>query len=324
MDYVESLRFFRAAVDAGSFTRAADALNVTAPAMSRAIASLEQRLGARLFNRTTRHILVTDTGAILYEQATKILKDIDVLEQAVLHQNQELAGALRIVAHASAAVEFLVPLLSSFKAAYPKVVLEITLIEGVVDLVADGYDLGLVLPYMLTTDTVVTQRLTRLRQIVVAAPRYLEERGIPRHPSELVEHGFVTASSSSKRTALTFYEGTERLTISLYNEVLTNSPLLRRLMVLNGVGISVLPESLVQDDLAKGLLVQVLSDFPLDLADIEIQLAYAQRTLQPAKVRKFIEHARSYYESLDPQSWFGANATNPGLLREGKTANNFV
>jgi DNA-binding transcriptional LysR family regulator len=296
MDFIENLRHFCATVEAGSFTRAASALNVTPPVMSRKIASLEQRLGTRLFNRTTRHVVVTEAGESLYERVTQILDDLDSLERSMLDKTQEAVGLLRLVAHTSATVSFLTPLLSSFKRAFPKVVLDVTLVERPVDLVAEGYDLGIVVPFMLTTDMVVTQLLERFRQIVVAAPDYLVEHGTPRHPSDLELYAFITASLMSRR--VTFCEGAERLAISPASALFSNSPLLRRAMILDGLGLGVLPEPLVADDLASGRLVRVVPEFPLEDAHVEIQLAYRQRTLQPPKVRKFVEHARAYYENI--------------------------
>jgi DNA-binding transcriptional LysR family regulator len=295
MDFIENLRYFRATVEAGSFSRAANALNVTPPAMSRKIASLEQRLGTRLFNRTTRRVVVTEAGESLYQRVTQILEDLDSLERSVHDETQEAVGQLRLVAHTSATISLLTPLLSSFKRAFPKVILDVTLVERTVDLVAEGYDLGIVVPFMLTSDMVVTQRLKHFQQIVVAAPDYLAGHGVPLHPSDLGAHAFITASPTSRQ--ITFCAGSERLTISPASALLSNNPLLRRAMILDGLGLGVLPEPLVVDELKSGRLVRVLPDFPLDDAHVEIQLAYRQRTLQPAKVRRFIEHARAYYEN---------------------------
>ncbi|TDN61210.1 LysR substrate binding domain-containing protein [Paraburkholderia sp. BL10I2N1] len=141
MDYLESLRVFRSVVEAKSFTRAADMLGVATPVVSRAIAGLERRLGSRLFNRTTRQVSLTEAAEHFYQGCARILDDLETLEADASMQTREPSGVLRLVAHTTATVNRLVPLISTFKRKYPKVSLDVTLTERPVDLVADGYDL---------------------------------------------------------------------------------------------------------------------------------------------------------------------------------------
>ena len=162
MDYLESLRVFRAVVESRSFTRAADMLGLTTPIVSRSISGLERRLGSRLFNRTTRQVSLTEAAEHFYEGCARILDDLEALEADASAQTREPSGVLRLVAHTTATVNRLVPLVSSFKLKHPKVSLDVTLTERPVDLVADGFDLGLVLPFMLSSDTVVTRLLERM------------------------------------------------------------------------------------------------------------------------------------------------------------------
>ncbi|WP_233889775.1 LysR family transcriptional regulator [Paraburkholderia flagellata] len=297
MDYVESLRVFRTVVEARSFTRAADTLGVTTPVVSRAIASLEQRLGNRLFHRTTRQISLTETAERFYERCVRILDDIDALEAETFNEAREATGVLRLVAHTTATVNLLVPLLASFKLQNPKVSLEVTLIERPVDLVADGYDLGIVVPYMLTSDTTVTKLLERIPQVIVASPEYLKKHRHPGEPADLAEHDFVAVSPSIKKPALAFKVGQEDVSIPLKFDVASNNPMFNREMVLQGFGLGVLPEALIRDDLASGRLVRLLEGFDLADSAIEIRLAYLTRTLMPAKVRAFIDHATAFAQS---------------------------
>ena len=297
MDYVESLRVFRTVVEARSFTRAADTLGVTTPVVSRAIASLEQRLGNRLFHRTTRQISLTETAERFYERCVRIIDDIDALEAETFNEAREATGVLRLVAHTTATVNLLVPLLASFKLQNPKVSLEVTLIERPVDLVADGYDLGIVVPYMLTSDTTVTKLLERIPQVIVASPEYLKKHRHPGEPADLAEHDFVAVSPSIKKPALAFKVGQEDISIPLKFDVASNNPMFNREMVLQGFGLGVLPEALIRDDLASGRLVRLLEGFDLADSAIEIRLAYLTRTLMPAKVRAFIDHATAFAES---------------------------
>jgi len=298
MEYLESLRVFRSVVEAKSFTRAADMLGVTAPVVSRAIAGLEQRLGSRLFHRTTRQVSLTEAGEHFYEGCSRILDDLEVLEAEASKQTHEASGVLRLVAHTTATVNRLVPLISTFKHKHPKVSLDVTLTERPVDLVADGYDLGVVVPFMLNSDTTVTRLLERIPLCIVAAPQYLQTHSQPRHPSELAEHTFVVMSPSLRKPALTFRVGQDDLTIPMTYDIASNNPIFNREMVLQGFGIGVVPVALAQTKLATGQLVSILDEFDIVDGAIEIRLAYNTRTLLPAKVRAFIEHAAAFFEEV--------------------------
>jgi DNA-binding transcriptional LysR family regulator len=296
MDYIDSLRIFRSVVEARSFTRAADMHGVTTPLVSRTIAQLEKRLGSRLFHRTTRSISLTETAERFYDGCCRVLDDLDALEADASDQTREANGVLRLVAHTTATVSRLVPLISSFKRAHPKVSLDVTLTERPVDLVADGYDLGLVLPFMLSNDTTVTRLLERIPLALVTTPGYLAAHSTPTHPGDLAQHLFVTMPPALRKPTLTFRVGDEDVTVQLKHEVASNNPEFNREMVLEGFGIGVLPAGLVRADLESGRLVTLLDEFPLVDLQIEIRIAYTTRTLLPAKVRAFIDHATAFFE----------------------------
>jgi DNA-binding transcriptional LysR family regulator len=300
MDHIDTLRIFRSVVEARSFTRAADMHGVTTPVVSRAIARLEARLGNRLFHRTTRTVSLTETAEQFYEGCCRVLDDLDALEAGATGRGREAGGVLRLVAHTTATLNRLVPLISSFKHAHPKVGLDVTLTERPVDLVADGYDLGIVLPFMLNNDTTITRLLERIPVALVAAPGYLATHEPLTHPDQLAKHTFVMMPPALRKPLLTFRVGNDELAVPLRHEVVSNNPVFNREMVLQGFGIGVLPAVLAQDDLARGRLVTVLDDFEIVDGLIEIRLAYTSRTLLPAKVRAFIDHATQFYEQMMP------------------------
>lgn len=310
MDYLDSLRVFRAVVEAKSFTRAADMLGITTPAVSRAIAALEQRLGSRLFHRTTRQVSMTEAAEHFYEGCCRILDDLDALEAEASKQTREPTGVLRLVAHTTATVSRLVPLISTFKRKYPKVSLDVTLTERPVDLVADGYDLGIVIPFMLSTDTVVTRLLERIPLSIVATPAYLMKHVVPEHPSELVDHTFIAMSPTLRKPSLTFRLGDEDMTIPLKFDIASNNPVFNREMVLESWGVGVVPVALVREEVTSGRLMSILEDFEIIDGEIEIRLAYNSRTLLPAKVKAFVEHAAAFFDEVA-----GAPSTRAGLKR---------
>ncbi|MFM0162312.1 LysR family transcriptional regulator [Paraburkholderia sediminicola] len=298
MEYVESLRVFRSVVELKSFTRAADMHGLTRPAVSRAIAGLEERMGCRLLNRTTRQLSLTEAAERFYEGCVRILDDLEALEADVANQTREAGGVLRLVAHTTATISRLVPLIAGFKRAHPKVALDVTLTERPVDLVADGYDLGIVVPYMVTSETTVVRLLERIPVVIVATPEYLQTSSIPRHPLELANHHFVLMSASIRRLEISFRHGEEELSVPRRSDISSNSPAFNREMVLQGFGIGLVPEDLVDKELASGKLVRLLSDFQLIDDSIEIWLAYSNRTLLPAKVRAFIDYAAAFFGAL--------------------------
>ncbi|MGF6721777.1 DNA-binding transcriptional LysR family regulator [Paraburkholderia sp. GAS41] len=296
MDYLESLRVFRSVVEANGFRRAADNLGISVAAVSRAISGLETRLDSRLFHRTTRQMSMTEAAERFYAGSARILDDLAVLEAEASMQTVQPSGVLRLVAHTTATVLRLVPLISSFKRKYSKVDLDVTLTERPVDLVADGYDLGIVVPFMLSAETVVTRLLERVPLTIVATPEYLKKRTVPQHPSELTRHTFVAVPPTVRKPELTFRVDEGNLTIPLTYHVASNNPMFNREMVLEGFGIGAMSATLVQAELASGRLVPILENFEIVDGTFEIRLAYNSRTLLPAKVKAFVEHAAAFFE----------------------------
>lgn len=300
MDYLTTLKVFCTVVEAKSFARAADILGVTPPVVSRAISTLEQRLGSRLFNRTTRQISLTETAEHFFSGCSRLLDELDALEASASTRASEATGVLRLVAHTTATVNRLVPLIAAFRRRHPQVRLDVTLTERPVDLVAEGYDLALVLPFMLTTDNVITRLLERIPLVLVAAPAYLDTHPAPRHPSELVDHEFVPMSSSIRKPELTFRIGGEEITVPLKFDISSNSADFNRQMVLEGFGIGILPLGLVQKEIESGRMATLLDPFELMSGAIEIRLAYSTRALLPAKVRAFVDLAAEFFGGGGP------------------------
>ena len=298
MDYIDSLRIFRSVVEARSFTRAADMHSLTTPVVSRAIARLEKRLGNRLFHRSTRAVSLTEAAERFYEGCCRVLDDLDALEADATVQTREANGVLRLVAHTTATVNRLVPLIASFKRAHPKVTLDVILTERPVDLIADGYDLGLVLPFMLNNESTVTRLLERIPLALVTTPAYLAARGTPKHPADLADHVFVPMPPSMRKPSIAFRVGEEEVVVPLHHEIASNNPEFNREMVLEGFGIGILPTALVREELEAGKLVTVLDAYPIVDMQIEIRLAYTTRTLLPAKVRAFIDHATAFFDGV--------------------------
>ena len=192
------------------------------------------------------------------------------------------------------------PLIAGFKVAHPKVRLDVTLTERPIDLVGEGYDIGIVVPYMLTNESTVVRLIERIPLVIVATPAYLRAHSRPVTPADLADHPFVPMSPSLRRPALSFRVDGNTLTVPFRFDISSNSPVFNREMVMHDFGIGVVPKTLVEAQLASGALVQLLADADLVDASVEIKLAYANRALLPAKVKTFIDYTAAY---CDREGW---------------------
>jgi DNA-binding transcriptional LysR family regulator len=295
MDHLENLRIFCTVFEVRSFTRAAEILGMSTPNVSRSITKLERTLGVRLFQRTTRHISTTEAAERFFVGCVRILAELGALETEARNGIIEPTGVLRLVAHTTATMNVLVPLIADFKKQFPSVYLDITLTERPVDLVEDGFDLGLLLPSMLTTDRAITRLLMRVTVALVSTPEYLASHGCPRTPQDLEGLRFVAFSPAMQAPSLRLRRNNEEVSIDLKFEITSNNSALRKEMVVRGFGLGVLPELLIADEIKTGRLVRVLDEYDVVDGGIELRLAYSAREFMPAKVRAFVDYAISYY-----------------------------
>jgi DNA-binding transcriptional LysR family regulator len=191
MDKFQEMRAFVAVVDAGSFVRAADALDLSKTAVSRLIGDLESRLGTRLLHRTTRKLSLTPEGEVFHERCRQLLEGVDEAEAELTAHAGETVGQLRINVPVTFGLLHLAPLWPAFMVLHPKVVLDVTLADRLVDLIDEGYDLAVRIA-RLQTSTLVSRRLTSTRLILCASPEYLRRHGAPGHPSDLAQHSVLS------------------------------------------------------------------------------------------------------------------------------------
>jgi DNA-binding transcriptional LysR family regulator len=243
-------------------------------------------------------VAMTEVAERFYDGCCRLLDELDALEADARAESREASGELRLVAHTTAAISRLVPLISSFRRHHPKVTLSVTLTERPVDLIRDGYDLGLVLPFMLESDRVVTRPLERIPGVLVATPNYLLRKGTPREPSALAEHNLVGMPASRPRIELSFQIGRKAVSVPMRQKIASNDAQFNLSMTLKGLGIGILPITVAATSLNSGELVRVLDDYKINDEDTEIRLAYVSRTLLPSKVRAFVDHATAFFDCL--------------------------
>ncbi|SAL61844.1 LysR family transcriptional regulator [Caballeronia telluris] len=291
MNQIHAMRVFVRVSETESFRRAAQQLDVSNALVTRSIAMLEAHLRTRLINRTTRNLSLTEAGTRYLEGCRALLEELDNLESALAHTEGEPSGTLRVVASSSLSLLTLTPLIDGFRKLYPRVNVRLTLAERHVDLVEDGFDVGIVTAFMVTSTALVERPVATNPLIPVATPAYLAEHGTPRAPVDLQAYPSVALPNEIRSSTWHFrhrHGASDQVTLAPVYTV--NNALMVRLATLAGMGFSVLPEGLVRADLDAGTLVRVLPDYAIDDPDMKVSVVYPGRQYLPAKTRFFIDY----------------------------------
>ncbi|HWT35683.1 MAG TPA: LysR substrate-binding domain-containing protein [Paraburkholderia sp.] len=305
MNQIYAMRVFVRVAETQSFRRAAQQLKVSNALVTRSIATLEAHLHARLINRTTRNLSLTEAGTHYLEGCRGLLEELDHLEGSVAGTEREPGGTLRVVATGALSPQALTQLLDGYRRHCPKVHIRLTLAERMPHLIEDGYDVGLFIAGPLTTpgaaaeiDSIELSFPTQ-RLAACAAPSYLAAREEPHHPEHLALHSCIATPSEQHGPAVWHFVDSDgdAQPVTLDPSYTVNSPLLVRLAAIAGMGIAVLPESLVADDFATGTLKRIMPGYTVDESQAKVSLVYPRRRHLPAKTRAFvdytIEHAGS-------------------------------
>lgn len=286
MDKVQEMTSFVAVVEAGSFVAAADAVGLSKAAVSRHVADLEQRLGTRLLHRTTRRLSLTDDGQLFFSRARELLNAIDEAESEIASRSGEPVGVLRINAPLTFGILHLAPLWGRFIDAHPKVALDVTLGDRIVDLVEEGYDLAVRITN-LPSSQLISRKLASTRLVLCASPTYIERHGAPSHPHDLATHRVISYTYSASRDEWTFTgpEGTVQVTTR--PRLHTNNGDTCRAAALDGHGIVLQPDFIVGGDLRSGSLVELLPDYRG--LEMGIHAVYPTRKHLPIKTRRMVD-----------------------------------
>ena len=299
MDLTYAMKVLVKVVDVGGFARAAEALDTSTAAVSRQISALEAHLGARLLNRSTRRLSLTDAGAEFCERSRLILDEIAEAEAAAGRQSLQPVGLLRVTAPLSFGVTQLSRLLPAFRAQHPQIRLDVDLTDRVVDLVNEGVDVGLRVAHELSGN-LVARRLGPVSMVVCASPLYLKRRGVPRTPAELAQHDTLSFSYLwvGDDWPFTDAQGTPTKVRVQPDVHATNGDLLRELAVAGG-GIIMQPSFIVGAELARGTLVPLLTDYRT--LELSLFAVYLSRRQLSSKVRVFIDYLVAAIG--DPPPW---------------------
>jgi len=295
MDSLREIRSFIQVVEAGSFVGASEVSGLSKQAVSRHVVELERRLGLRLLNRTTRRLSLTTEGRAYFQRMKELIDDFDAFEHELSSGRAEPIGRLRVAAPLTFGILQLAPLWGPFLDRYPRISLEVDLNDRVVDLVEEGYDLAIRI-VDLANSQLVSKLLTTTRMIVCASPAYLELNGKPTTPEQLKSHRVISYSylSTGDEWELTGPDGTTKR-VRLHSRLHTNSGDTCLAAALANQGIIYQPDFLVNDDLKKGRLVELLPEFRG--REIGIHAIYPSREYLPSKTRFLVDYLSEAYSA---------------------------
>ncbi|PZM13550.1 LysR family transcriptional regulator [Rhizobium tubonense] len=286
MDRLTSLSVFGKVVECGGFSAAARRLNMSVTMVANHVQSLEDRLGVRLLNRTTRKVSLTETGKYYFERSTQILADLDEADRAAAALTTTPRGTLKIYS-GTAIVRFLLPVIDEYLDLYPSVSLDMNIGERMIDMIEDGYDL--VLRTIPSPDSsLVVRKLTPWRHILVSSKSYLDTHAEPKTPDDLAGHNCLQFPYYPFGDEWRFESlSGETQSVRVQGNVLSNSAETLRHLTVSGRAVWLAPSFVVAEDLAEGRLVRLMPEFRG--VEFAINAVYPNRTHLPTKVRLFID-----------------------------------
>lgn len=294
MDHIKAMRLFLTVVQTGSLSGAGRQSGLSPASVSRQITALEDDLGVRLLNRTSRRLSLTEAGQVYLERAERLLQDIDELRDSVSQMALKPRGTLRIQSRISLGTQHVAPMIPLFLAQYPDLKVDLWLTDNDLDLTEHGIDLA-IRTGDLSDSTLIGRRLASSPRVICASPEYWSEHGKPETPEAIIDHNCLTYRFEFG-TAATLWqfrrdEG-QSMNIQVNGNFQTNNGEALRVAALSGLGVAMLPAWSVKDHLKTGSLERVLSEYETTVSDLDfgIYAVYLSRRNLSAKTRLFVDH----------------------------------
>jgi LysR family transcriptional regulator for bpeEF and oprC len=291
MDRLYQMRLFTRVVETGSFSAVARELGTIQPTISKQLTALEENLGVRLLNRTTRQLNTTEAGRKYYDRCRHILDEITDLEGSLTELQNSPTGLLRVNAPVAFGQLYMLPLVFRFRRLYPGLAIDLTLNDRYVDLVQEGIDVAIRFGE-LSDSQLVARSIGRVTRVCVASPAYLRARGSPKAPADLATHNCITYNYLFTNE-WQFGGPDGPTTLRVAGDFRANSALTIRSAALEGIGIAYMPSVFVQQDLDNGSLVKVLADY--SPAPVDIHGIYHSARFLASKVKVFIDFIRDEF-----------------------------
>jgi DNA-binding transcriptional LysR family regulator len=286
MDKLEAMQAFAKVVALGSFAEAGRALGLTRSAVSKAVMELEEILGARLLDRTTRHVSATEAGLAYYESCVDILARVEETEMQVSRLHDEPKGVLKVNAPVSFGVLHLGPLIAEFMGQYPDLKIELTLSDRFIDPIEEGVDVTIRIG-ILADSSLIARRLAQAHRVLVAAPDYLKAHGTPKKPKDLMQHRCLNYGHTTTLQHWQLTHDGQTTSLAINSVLCSNNGDVLRAAAVAGQGVTKLPTFIVGSEIKAGRLKVVLPDYsPTGLG---IFALYAPNRYLAAKTRLFID-----------------------------------
>lgn len=307
------MRVFTRVIDEGSFAQAARAMDMAPAVVTRLVAELEDHLGARLINRTTRRLALTDTGEAYLERVRQILSEVDEAEALAGAATREPRGHLRLLMPPAFAVHQLAKHLPAFREKYPKVTIDME-VRGPIESADEGVDITILVVRELERGDFVARQLARTEVVTCATPGYLDLHGRPGHPSELNQHQALVPVLPNVPREWVFNSGDESVSVQPQAALSTHHIDTLYAAALAGLGMVSLPSFMVEDALLEGALERVLPHWWL--LDYRIYAAMPTRKHLPARTRVFIDFLVEVFGGEDRDPWLAAAGCETTPVRE--------
>lgn len=291
MDHELALRLFVSVVEEQSFSKGGARLGVPQSTTSRMVSRLEERLGARLLQRSTRKLTLTEAGQIYFERGSRIVTELDEAAEAIRAVSSAPAGLLRVTAPTSFGRLFVVPALADFRRAYPEITFGLSLSDAVEDVIGLGFDVAIRLGELQDSSLIGT-RLASSRSVVCASPAYLRKHGTPRSVEDLARHNCLQFRTNPGQNTWRFMRGGTEHSAQVSGSFFANSGEAILTGALSGLGVCFLPEWMLLAHLERAELRQVLRKFEPKTRSTPIQAVVGYREHVPAKQRVFVDFLR--------------------------------
>lgn len=286
MDKLQAMQLFVRVVDSGSYTAAADQMEISRALASKLVQSLEEQLGVRLLHRTTRKLSLTEAGERYYQRVAEILNNLSEAEAVASELQADPRGRLRVSAPMSFAIHHLGSAIAEFQQRHPRIELELNLNDRQVDLVEEGFDMAVRIA-KLADSSLVARRIAPCRMLLVASPAYLARAGAPEQPQDLAAHNYLSYTLAARRDEIVLVRGSERHTVNLSGTLRVNNGDVIASAAVAGLGICISPSFLVWQRVRRGELVPVLPQW--QIPEIAVHAVYPAGRTVPAKTRSLID-----------------------------------
>jgi len=288
MDELVSMRVFVKVVEAGGLAAAGRALGMAPSSVTRRVNDLEDMLGVKLLQRTTRKLSLTEAGENYFERSRNIVRSVEEASLSVTEKSGDPSGTLRITVAASVAHLHVAPAVAAFQMQYPKVRVVMRVSDRVVDIVDEGLDVAIRVG-RLQDSSLMARKVGQGRRLVCASPSYLKRAGQPKHPKELSDHACLTYRAHPGSNLWRFRNGKETIEVQATGPFFTDDGETLVAAACAGLGLIAVPEWLVGIEVSGGRLVEVLSNFYAEPADTPLYAVYAPGPYTPPKVRAFVD-----------------------------------